>query len=79
MISLQMVVDAMRDMDGDEDQASMPEGEATLPVMLDPGQVRYFHPRKYGKVGTRLSFRNGSGLVVADLYADVAAAFAAGL
>lgn len=45
--------------------------ETTIPVMVNTENVRYFHPRKYGRQGTRLSMLNGSGLVVSDPFATV--------
>ena len=48
-----------------------------FPVTINPADVREFYPRKNGKVGTRVVYLNGAARPVQELYADVAAKFAA--
>lgn len=65
MIQLTMAAEMMDDNTGESI-------ESPMPLAVDPSQIQGFHPRKYGKVGTRLMMRGGRTLVVVDLYADVA-------
>lgn len=54
--------------------------EVTTPVMVDASKVRCFYPRKKNhdgseRRGTRITFDNGAGMAVTELFNDVAAAF----
>lgn len=51
--------------------------ETTSVVMVDADKVRCFYPRKprngVPSVGTRLTFDNGAGMAVTELFEEVAA------
>lgn len=54
--------------------------ETTSPVMVEVGKVRCFYPRKprgdgSPRTGTRLTFDNGAGMAVTELFEEVAAKF----
>ena len=50
--------------------------EATALVVINTEDVREFYPRRHGKQGTRIVYKNSSGCPVADLYATVKARIA---
>lgn len=52
--------------------------ESRLPTIVEAENIRNAHPRKYGKTGTRVIFKNGSALVVADLFPAVVEALTGG-
>lgn len=57
---------------GEDDQDDVAQvTEVTQPVVIDAEQVRDFYPRKQGRVGTRILFRNGSALAVTDSFDEV--------
>lgn len=58
------------------DPATAPEG-TYFPVMVNPEDLREFYPRRDGRTGTRLVYKNGSARPVRETFADVVAALAA--
>lgn len=70
---------------GEDDGLPVPAGqpvptEETSPVMVDASKIRAFYPRKAQRdgsprVGTRLTFDNGSGMAVTETFEEVAAKF----
>lgn len=78
MLKLTRVTGRMVDTDhpeGEDDGLSnvteFPRQEETTPVILDATQVRNFYPRKGGRPGTRILFRNGSALPVTETFDEV--------
>jgi hypothetical protein len=76
---------ASRDPDEADDAPDMPQ-DATpglepaglyFPVDINIEDLREYYPRKAGKTGTRLVFRNGAARPVKELYNDVRLAIAA--
>jgi len=67
------------DMGGEDDGVAAtirPAREATSPVMVNPKHVRQFYPRRKRRdgtqpTGTRITFSNGSGLAVTELFEEV--------
>lgn len=47
-----------------------------FPITINPEDVREFYPRKRGRVGTRIVYKNGAARPVKELYAEVVAKFA---
>lgn len=70
MITLNMLVRENQTDEGEDDGIGAVNQE-TLPTTVSTSKIRNIHPRKYGKVGTRIVFENGSALVVTDLYQAV--------
>ncbi len=63
---------------GEDDGLSA--NETTTPVMVAADKVRSFYPRKphrdgTPRIGTRLTFDNGAGMAVTELFEEVAAKF----
>jgi hypothetical protein len=50
--------------------------ETTQPIVINTDDVQEFHPRRHGKVGTRIVYKNRAGCPVADLYETVKARMA---
>ena len=50
--------------------------ETTALVVINTEDVREFYPRRHGKQGTRIVFKNSAGCPVADLYETVKARIA---
>lgn len=48
-----------------------------FPVMVFDVDLREYYPRKEGREGTRLVYRNGAARIVKETFAEVKAAFAA--
>lgn len=46
--------------------------ESTKPCVVAVDAIRCFYPRKGGRNGTRLTFTDGGGFVVAEAFDDVA-------
>jgi hypothetical protein len=67
------------DEDGEDDGAITPAAvqQETVETTISSSKIRNVHPRKYGKLGTRIVFENGSALIVTNLYDDVVSAWKA--
>jgi hypothetical protein len=46
--------------------------ETTKPCVVQVEAIRCFYPRKGGRAGTRITFTDGGGFVVADSFAVIA-------
>lgn len=57
-----------------EPLAMPPPEETTSPVRINPEEIRCFYPRKEGRRGTRLTFKNSSGMAVTETFEQVEAA-----
>lgn len=66
------------DRDNDDTLGEGSAAPAIIPTVVDVEQIRNVHPRKYGKVGTRIVFKNGSAMPVLDLYPDIVRAWTDG-
>jgi len=54
----------------DEDEREI---ENTVPVTIIPSYIRSFNARRNDRIGTRITFANGSGFAVTELPEEVAA------
>lgn len=77
MIQLTMVVSRSHNDEFGEDDGLTP-AEVTSPVMVAIEKVRSFYPRKAQRdgtprVGTRITFDNGSGMAVTETFDEVVA------
>lgn len=71
-VTLMMIVGERTDYaSGEDDHEGMVRTEVLTPVVIDMEEVRAFYPRKYGKIGTRLTFKNSAGMAVCDLFEEV--------
>lgn len=43
----------------------------TSPVAINADSIRCFYPRKENRIGTRLTFKDGGGFAVTELYDEV--------
>lgn len=54
-----------------------PSQPETYPVTINVYDIREYYPRRRGRVGTRVVFKNGAARPVTEAYADVRAKIAA--
>ncbi len=88
LVQLTMVIGAADHHDADIEREGEDDGivevteqrpaERTSPVIVNTDHVRNFYPRKkrsdgYHPVGTRITFSNGSGMAVTELFEEVTA------
>lgn len=77
MITLQMLVreETSHSDEGEDDGIAQTAHQEAVETTVATDHIRNVHPRKYGKSGTRVVFKNGSALIVTNLYADVVQAW----
>jgi hypothetical protein len=81
LVQLTMVVEGRHQIHNEEGEddglAVTTRTEATSEVMVNAEEIRCFYPRKPNRdgtprTGTRLTFKNGSGMPVTELFNEVA-------
>jgi hypothetical protein len=55
----------------DSDDPTEGNNQRTAPVIVNAEAIRCFYPRIQGRPGTRLTFLDGGGFAVAELFEDV--------
>lgn len=73
MIKLNKITaDHGADFHTDNEEGEGAQGLVTTPVSVNVAAIRCFYARKNDRPGTRITFTDGGGFAVAELYAEVA-------
>jgi len=65
--------DRARDFRNDSDDVDEAPPVVTVPVSVNVEAIRCFYPRKDNRPGTRITFTDGGGFAVSELYDEVSA------